>query len=512
MNLRSMAFALIALGTSMSTPSPAHASDASEFNNARVVVTAAGPVRGVTLNPTTAAFQGIPYAEPPVGNLRWRPPEPHNHWTGVLDAASLGKHCPQTPAFADPNASEACLFLNVYVPVAALETEHQSDRLPVMVWLYGGSNASGASDMYDPTPLLQTSHVIVVTLNYRIGVLGFLAHPALDLEGHAFANYGLQDQQLALKWVQTNILKFGGDPAKVTIFGESSGGLNVISHLASPRSTGLFARAIIQSGAYQLNTPSLSASESLGVTFGNAVGCSDQTPACLRATSVPDVVAHGVNFNQSTVDGTVLPETQLAALLAGHINRVPVMQGANSHEGRFFVSPALTEFGYQLTIFGIANATGKPADQVFARYPLAAYAFNPFEAASAPYGDAAFACTAAAASELLAQSVPTYAFEFDDAAASPLGAMHTSELKYLFNLNLDGPPVGPGSLPAPSQALASRMREYWTQFARSGNPNSVGAPEWRPISARQVQTLTTPSPNGQSLGGYRARHQCAFWN
>jgi para-nitrobenzyl esterase len=382
MNVRSMALAVIALTTSMSTASVAHSYDGPEFNGAPVVVTEAGPVRG-TVNPITAAFLGIPYAEPPVGNLRWRPPVPGGHWTGVLDAALPGKHCPQTPAFADPNASEACLFLNVYVPLEEAESEHHSGDLPVMVWLYGGSNASGASEMYDPTPLVQTGHVIAITLNYRVGVLGFLAHPGLDAEDHAAANYGLQDQQLALKWVQTNIRKFGGDPQNVTIFGESAGGLNAFSHLVSPRSAGLYHRAIIQSGAYQLNTPSLSASESLGVTFANAVGCSDQTAACLRATPVADLVAHGANaFNQSTVDGQVLPETPLAALTAGHINRVPVMQGANGHEGRFFVSPALTEFGYQLTIFGIAAATGKPADQIFTRYPLVAYSSSPFESAS----------------------------------------------------------------------------------------------------------------------------------
>ena len=188
------------------------------------------------------------------------------------------------------------------------------------------------------------------------------------------------------------------------------------------------------------------------------------------------------------------------------------MQSANSHEGRFFVSPALNEFGYQLTIFGIAAATGKPADQVFLRYSLPAYPSSPFEAASAAYGDAAFACTAAASSQRLAQFVPTYASEFDDPAASQLGAMHTAELKYLFNLNLGGPPVGPASLPATSQVLAARMRDYWTQFARTGNPNSGGAPEWKRISDGQVQSLTAPSPSSQSLADYRARHQCAFWD
>jgi para-nitrobenzyl esterase len=184
-----------------------------------------------------------------------------------------------------------------------------------MVWIHGGANSSGASDFYDPTPLVETGGVLIVTINYRLGALGFLAHPALDGEGHIAVNYGVIDQQLALRWVHDNIARFGGDPGNVTIFGESAGGLNVTTHLVSPLSAGLFQRAIIESGAYQLNTPSLAASEARGIAFAKQVGCTDQSAACLRSKSLADVLAnsggvYGTAYNQSTVDGQVLPATR----------------------------------------------------------------------------------------------------------------------------------------------------------------------------------------------------------
>ena len=216
-----------------------------EAAHAPVVETENGAVRG-TLQPTTIAFLGIPFAKPPVGDLRWRPPQSAARWEGVRDATRFGAHCPQPGTDPQPAASEDCLFLNVYVPAALGGEQHDSSRelrhadRPVMVWIYGGANASGASDFYDPTPLVEAGGVVVVTVNYRIGVLGFLAHPALDGEGHEAVNYGVMDQQLALLWVRDNIRHFGGDRGNVTIFGESAGGLNVTTHLVSPRSAGLF--------------------------------------------------------------------------------------------------------------------------------------------------------------------------------------------------------------------------------------------------------------------------------
>jgi para-nitrobenzyl esterase len=380
-----------------------------------------------------------------------------------------------------------------------------------MVWIYGGANASGASKFFDPTPLVETGGVIVVTLNYRLGLLGFLAHPALDSEGHPSANYGIMDQQLALQWVQTNIAKFGGDPQNVTLFGESAGGLNTLTHLASPLSSGLFQRAIVQSGAYQLNTPTLAASEARGVAFATTVGCSDQTAGCLRSRSVGELLANASNaYNQSSIDGQILRETQASALASGRINRVPVIQGDNSNEGRFFIPLTLSDTDYLGIVSLAAAASGKSFSSIVDAYPLSAYT-NPFEAASSLYGDALFACTARASSQLLAQWVPLYSYEFDDANASPLGAMHSAELKYLFNLNFGGPTVGPTSLPAVSRTLALTMRQYWTQFAKYSNPNAPGASDWRALTEGRVQVLTAPTPTFESFADYSTRHKCAFW-
>jgi len=503
------------------------ASAEEEDDATAVVHTENGPIRG-TITPTTITFRGIPYAEPPVGDLRWRPPEPRGRWRGLRDATKFAAHCPQPGSADQPNASEDCLFLNVYVPrkadsEGADEERHGRSlggrRRPVMVWIYGGANASGASDFYDPTPLVETGAVIVVTVNYRIGALGFLAHRALDGEGHLAVNYGVMDQQLALRWVRDNIDRFGGDSGNVTIFGESAGGLNVTTHVVSPRSTGLFDKAIIESGAYQLNTPSLAASEARGTAFANRIGCTDQTAACLRSKSLADVLANagtvntgGAAYNQSTVDGQILPETQISAIAAGRINRVPVMQGANSHEGRIFTSPTLTVAGYQASLAGFAAAFGKSVTEAFATYPLTDYA-SPFEAIAAVLGDFAFACSAEKSNQFLSQYVPTYAYEFDDAAAGPLGATHGAEIVYLFNVDLGSTlSGGPGSLPAPSQLLSIAMREYWTNFARSSNPNSAIVPRWESVPSASIQLLVPPAPHAGSPAAYNARHKCAFWN
>ena len=202
------------------------------------IVTQDGPVKGI-VSPSINEFLGIPYAAPPLGPRRWMPPQSHERWHGVLDATQLGNQCPQVDFFGTELGDEDCLFLNVYTP-GGKKNRNEDDDLPVMVWIHGGSLVTGSGGLYDPTPLVTKGNVIVVTINYRLGVLGFLAHPALDAEGHLNANYGLMDQQLALRWVQRNIEAFGGDPERVTIFGESAGGLSVYSHLASPTAAGLF--------------------------------------------------------------------------------------------------------------------------------------------------------------------------------------------------------------------------------------------------------------------------------
>src|SRR5579871_262607 len=264
-----------------------------------------GLVRGASAAGVDS-FLGIPYAAPPTGDLRWRPPRPAAGWTGVRDATAFGPSCPQAPSpFAPPGPfSEDCLYLNVYAPAS----RGGFGGRPVLVWIHGGGLVQDAARDYDGTKLAADG-VVVVTINYRLGALGFLAHPALAARpGGSAGNYGLMDQQAALRWVQRNIARFGGDPDNVTIAGQSAGGLSVLAQMVSPGARGLFQRAIVQSGAFALNQQPLATAEAAGEKFATAVGCPDQTAACLRNVPVSELVAKfGVEI-PGVVDGSVLTQ------------------------------------------------------------------------------------------------------------------------------------------------------------------------------------------------------------
>lgn len=236
-----------------------------------VVVINTGAVRGIVKD-GMRMFLGMPYATPPVGNLRWRPPHPHASWTGVRDAVAYGKVCAQNnttfPGFGFISYTEDCLFVNVVTPVR----DNGGRKRPVMVWIPGGGLFIGGSTGYDPSALVKDGDVVYVSLNYRLNVFGFFSHPAINSEGHAAGNYGIMDQQLALQWVKQNIAAFGGDPNNVTIFGESAGGISVWANIASPASAGLFHKAIIESGTGTANafTPTLKDEEPVGRALGKA--------------------------------------------------------------------------------------------------------------------------------------------------------------------------------------------------------------------------------------------------
>jgi para-nitrobenzyl esterase len=251
-----------------------------------VTGTANGPVRGLA-NGAVNEFLGIPYAAPPVGALRWQPPQPPANWPGVRDATQFASHCPQPPGpFGQGSTSEDCLHLNVFTPSHRRAGSH----FPVMVWIHGGALVTGESNDYDPTTLAADG-VTVVTINYRLGALGFLAHPALaDASGQS-GDYGLMDQQAALRWVRRNIANFGGNPHNVTVFGESAGGLSTLSQVASPRARGLFEKAIVESGSYNLTQASLATAEAAGESFATRAGCASQTAACLRNLPVSAILA-----------------------------------------------------------------------------------------------------------------------------------------------------------------------------------------------------------------------------
>jgi para-nitrobenzyl esterase len=479
------------------------------------VTTADGELRGQAAGGIDE-FLGIPYAAPPVGPLRWRAPQPAAHWSGVRPATQYGPHCPQYGSkFGQGSMSENCLFLNVFAPAGS------NSSLPVMVWIHGGDLTAGESDDYNPAGLVRDG-AIVVTINYRLGALGFLAHPALAGAGGSSGDYGLMDQQAALRWVQANIASFGGNPANVTMFGESAGGLSVLAQLTSPAARGLFAKAIVESGSYSLLQPSLAAAEASGKAFAAKAGCASQTAACLRSLPVQTILN-----NQGAVgpnaDPAVLPQSIGTALADGDFSHVPVLNGTNHDEWRLFVAIFSTVTGpvtaanYQSMIASTVSVSPAEAAAVAARYPLSRYA-SPDEALGAVGTDAIFACPALTIDQELSRFTPTFAYEFNDSRAPelflppvsglPYGATHASEIQYLFGLNVTS---YPGTLTAAQQQLAAGMRRYWTSFARQGSASSPGEPAWPQFrnASQQMMSLIPPTPRVEN--GFAAEHQCPFW-
>jgi para-nitrobenzyl esterase len=488
------------------------------------VATAGGAVRGKAVA-ATDEFLGIPYAAPPVGALRWQPPRPPAPWHGVRPATSYAPHCPQPSSpFGAASTSEDCLYLNVFTPA-----DNNARNLPVMVWVHGGSLRTGESDDYSPAGLVRHG-VVVVTINYRIGALGFLADAALvSRPDGPSGDYGLMDQQAALRWVQRDIRGFGGDPGNVTLFGESAGGLSTLSQLVSPGARGLFQGAIVESGAYELTEQSLATAESAGDAFAAKAGCASETAgdavpasvtaACLRRLPVSTILAdqNPVGYTPD-VDGAVLTRSIKAALAGGQFNRVPVMIGTNHDEYRLFVAVIqllggkVTAANYQSMIASTLDVTPAVASTIAAQYPLSRYPSPPV-ALSAVGTDAIFACHALTAEESLSRYVPTYAYEFNDENAPelflpsvgfPYGAAHASELPYLFS---QATVAHPAPFTQAQRQLAAAMKRYWTNLAKSGVP----ATGWPRFSGTSQQVLSLLPPQPQPETDFSAEHHCAFW-
>lgn len=514
------------------------------------VATANGPVKG-TERTGMRSFFAIPFAKPPVGALRWTAPQAPDHWTTPREATKSAAPCLQTSAspFRLADASEDCLYLDVHAPTGV------TGPLPVMVWIHGGAfNTGGTATYFDPSPLVSKG-VIVVNIAYRLGAMGFLGHPALADSNGAAGNYGMMDQQAALAWVQANIAAFGGDKANVTIFGESAGGMSVMTHLASPGSEGLFAKAIVQSGAYgantQLTAAQLQATSTTVVTEALAaanVTCDTVDAACLRALPA-DVVSTqlAASFNKymsspvPSVDGKVLTETVKSAFQAGRNHPVPMINGTNEDEYRLFVAigemgrratgdttPALTPAEFSASVQGLIGAQTAPLVEM--AYPLASYGSDPLTqpslALSAVGTDLVFACNALQLSRRVGvtQAAPIWMYEFRDqtapavignvngsyAVSFPQGAAHSYELQYLFNTT---------ELATDEQrALKNSLTQYWTNFARTGNPSTGGTvPAWSAFTAGApvVQRLDVQSGGGitaSTAAAFEAQHKCAtFW-
>jgi len=511
--------------------SPGRAQNASQGpGTGLVVATAGGAVRGKAVA-VTDEFLGIPYAAPPVGALRWQAPRPSAPWPGVRPAVSYAPHCPQPSSpFGVASTSEDCLYLNVFTPA-----DHDARNLPVMVWVHGGSLRTGESDDYNPAGLVRHG-VVVVTINYRLGALGFLADAALaSRPGGPSGDYGLMDQQAALRWVQRNIRGFGGNPGSVTLFGESAGGLSTLSQLVSPGARGLFQRAIVESGTYQLTEPSLAAAETAGQAFAAKAGCASDTArntasgtgsgtgsgtaACLRRLPVSTILTdqNPVGYTPD-LDGAVLTQSIKTALARGQFNRVPVIIGTNHDEYRLFVAviqflgEQVTAANYQSMIASTLGVTPAVASRIAAQYPLSRYPSPPV-ALGAVGTDAIFACHALTAEKSLSRYVPVYAYEFNDENAPelflppvgfPYGAAHASELPYLFS---PATVAHPAPFTQAQQQLAAAMKQDWTNLAKTGVP-ATGWPRFTGTS-QQVLSLMPPRPRPET--DFSAQHHCAFW-
>ena len=449
-------------------------------------------------------YLGIPYAAPPTGDLRWRPPEAAKPWEGVYKADRFGPSCPQAvskdfgPEWYPGNMSEDCLTMNIWTPAA-----NSSEKLPVMVFIYGGAYIRGSSalPLYNGTALAKKG-VIVATFNYRVGVLGYLAHPQLSKESpnNTSGNYALLDQEAALRWIQRNIAAFGGDPGRVTIFGESAGAANIVSQLAIPQSKGLYSQAIVESGGVWSNGPAIIGyrtkveaeeygqkfAESLGYSGSDAIQKMRNMNAFDLVNSTPNVWNstfwgfHNVAF-KTTIDGWLIPEEPQDIFRQGRQNPVPLMIGSNADEGTLLAAKTnMTAEDYWKFL---QDSFGPDAFKMLARYP----ARNDSEV---QYRIERIATDIdfALASKFIAGSMAnlnqsTYLYKFTYVLpGQSYGAYHTSELYFVFRPSY-------WKADPTSSAVSDYVVDMWTRFAKTGNPNGGINVTWPQYSNEKDQYL-----------------------
>lgn len=494
------------------------AAPASAGHGPPVVRTPDGALRG-TASTGVESFLGVRYAQPP---QRWQPPQPATAWRGVRDATAYGNRCAAAASTNGPESlAEDCLFLNVQRPAG---TSARS-RLPVYFWIHGGGFTNGSSNQHDGTKIVRQTGVIVVTINYRLGLLGFLAHPALFAAQGDSGNYGFLDQQEALRWVHRNVAAFGGDPRRVTVGGESAGAFSVCGHLAAPGSRGLFAAAILQSGSCLAGTQA--GAQAGGVRAATAAGCppDGDVVACLRATPVERLIATPL-FASLVSGGTTLPRPPNEAVAAGDFARVPVVVGANRDEGRTFAQ-GLDGADRATYEAAVRAEVGPAADAALARYPwpanpgrwTAAYLLGAIITDSGSYGLGG--CTDRDLSLTFARWVPTYAYQFDHRTGPGLlplpgfvwGAGHAAELAYFWPSFDNGVPIAP-TFDAGERRLARDMVQWWGQFVRAGRPGTVDGVRWpRFRDGGQVLSLRAGGRSTLITDAQRAaQHRCGFWS
>ena len=444
-------------------------------------------------------FKGIPFAAPPLGDLRWRPPQPVTSWNGLRRADEFGNVCIQPPGMGrlniavledSPPLDEDCLYLNVWTGA-----ESADERRPVMVYAYGGAFTEGGGSvaLYDGTRLAEKG-AVVVTLNYRLGPFGFFVHPELaaESEHNAAGNYGLMDVVAALRWVQANIAAFGGDPGNVTLFGQSAGAMMVAVLAGSPEADGLFHRGIAQSAGWmgltmtpmrtraQTQQQGLEAAEELGA------------PSLAELRALPADEISSLRGAGIIVDGWVIPEDLTAVFEQGRQNDVDVLVGSTRHEGSFFAAgPSAEEWENQ-----VRARWGDLADRVLALYPSGQVE----ESLQARFSDELAWQMRLLGERQADRGNRAYAYLFAyappvDPGTPSRGAAHAAEIPYAFN-NLGQLPLYPDNsspeLAAASgsgRALAELMSSYWVNFARNGDPNGEGLPEWPPF----VNLMSSPA-------------------
>ncbi len=460
------------------------------------------------------SFQGIPYAEPPV---RWRAPRPAKPWQGVRDATRPGSQCAQIGAndAGQPvvAGSEDCLYLNVTTP------RKRTGPLPVLVFVHGGGLVTGFGSAYDPQRIVKQD-AIVVTLNYRLGALGFLRHPAL--RDPSSGNFGLADQQAALRWVRHNIAAFGGDRRNVTLWGQSAGATSVCGQLAAPGARGLFDKAIVQSGPCGNAVLDLPTATSRGLGLAAEAGCNASADAerCLRDTPVERLVRqsdhdqtfrtlnrHAADKPWMPVAGTaVLPQQPLTALRQGTAASVPLIHGGTAQEMTIAVAMAYDFLGKPVTAAQypgiVRHLFGEDADRILKVYPVAGYATPSMALGTllSDYGGMQGACSQLPAIDAASRRAPVFAYEYAQPGKLPIGAHHSADLPYF--LDREPPEFTPEE-----KAFAERLIGYWTTFARTGDPGP-GWPAYRGGTAT-VRSLAIANPDPVNLD---REHHCGFWS
>jgi para-nitrobenzyl esterase len=454
-----------------------------------VVATGEGRVEGISLpvrrGKIVNVFKGIPYAAPPVGPLRWRPPQPVTPWTDVRPALEFGADFPQTPnpRLRAPAQSEDCLYLNVWAPAGPAP-----GSLPVMVWIHGGGFAGGSgSDLRSDGALMAHRNVVVVSFNYRAGLFGFLAHPALSRESpdHVSGNYGLLDQIAALHWVQRNIAQFGGDPKRVTAFGVSAGSASISLLLASPMGQGLFQQAILHSPGAARPLSTLTEAEQAGTALGDDIDALRALPAqeLLAKTSLLSPKVRGLTTPRvlrPIRDGWLLPEDERPVFKAGRLHAMPLLVGSNADEGSLLTKswPIDSVANYKELVQ--ANF-GEAAAKALRLYPAATDGDVRARVAEL-FADTQFNYGTRLLAESMVRLEPkTWRYLFLRRRPHETdGPHHGEEVSYVFGTIADAPPGETADYDPADREVSTAMMQAWAAFAASGNPNAPNLPRWAP--------------------------------